>query len=41
MKIEKPTVLLKRNHYIKCFYFIQNGANKNNNTSNVDMFCVD
>jgi hypothetical protein len=31
MKIEKPTVLLKRNHYIKCFCFIQNVANKNIN----------
>jgi len=26
MKIEQPTVLLKRNHYIKCFCFIQNVA---------------
>jgi len=31
MKIGKPTVLLKRNHYIKCFCFIQNVANKNIN----------
>jgi len=31
MKIEKPIVLLKRNHYIKCFCFIQNVANKNTN----------
>jgi len=27
----KPTILLKRNHYIKCFCFIQNVANKNTN----------
>jgi len=31
MKIEKPTALLKRNHFIKCFCFIQNVANKNTN----------
>jgi hypothetical protein len=33
MKIEKPTVLLKRNHYIKCFCFNQNVANKNTNSA--------
>jgi hypothetical protein len=29
--IWKPTVLLKRNHYIKYFFFNQNVANKNTN----------
>jgi hypothetical protein len=47
MKIEKPIVLLKRNHYIKCFCFIQNVANKNTNKtyeqggSNNDLSCSD
>jgi len=36
MKIEKPTILLKSNHYIKCFCFIQNVANKNTNTSDLE-----
>jgi hypothetical protein len=34
MKIEKLTILLKHNHYIKCFCFIQNVANKNTNKKN-------
>jgi hypothetical protein len=38
MKIENPTVLLKRNHYIKCFCFNQNVANKNTNIPDSGLF---